>query len=528
MGRYRDAMIVEAPLERARRGRGVEELLRQQWPCLVRGGGLSLEPFQLDLVRSAFDPAISEVVCKGGASVGKGTAVALAVNLHFLAWPEAKVVVTSSSHEHVVKVLFAEVKKWRRLMAGAQPGELLEQSVEDKGSAGQRYVKVANPKADESFRGHHSAAPQVMFVFDEASAVPEDRYKLAKTQAHKILAVSNPSAPSGWFRAAFPAHDPDRCQTVGRRRCLTASARDCRNVREGREAVPGQVTRAQLAEIEAAGPWYRSVMAEGRFPPEDLEARVILPSWLPRHVEAWRAFHRQAPEKTTLPALDLRVAAFGLDVAASGSGDESALAAGSSQGVRALHRWRHSDTMSTVGRVLALAEARYGIDLKAGEAPVAVDMDGIGKGVGDRLAEQGVNVVEHRGNAPAENPTLYANARAESYGELGRRLDPAGPWSDQAWALPDDPRLLEELAAPEKVHGSDGLRFRLTPKDHRPGSRFPGRTVREKLGRSPDSADAVAYLYAAVRRSAERPLAPLPDASWVPDLGWADRMLEGM
>ena len=128
-------------------------------------------------------------------------------------------------------------------------------------------------------------------------------------------------------------------------------------------------------------------------------------------------------------------------------------------------------------------------------------MDGLGKGVGDRLQEQGVWILEFRGNAtsPMDSRT-YANLRAEAYGELGRRLDPAGPWGDEPWAIPPDQQLREELVASEKTYSSsDGLCFRLTPKRRYAGMSFRGETLQEKLGRSPDTADAVVYLHHAVR-----------------------------
>jgi hypothetical protein len=157
--------------------------------------------------------------------------------------------------------------------------------------------------------------------------------------------------------------------------------------------------------------------------------------------------------------------------------------------------------MVTIGWVLALARERYGIELTQGEHRIAVDMDGLGKGVGDRLREQGCRVVEMRGNmTAAEEPNKYGNRRAEAYGQLAARLDPAE--SSDPFPLPDDRELLDELVAPERLYvGSDGFKFRLTPKDKRPGQTFRGFTIREKLGRSPDKADAVVYCYQAVREA---------------------------
>ena len=121
--------------------------------------------------------------------------------------------------------------------------------------------------------------------------------------------------------------------------------------------------------------------------------------------------------------------------------------------------------MAIVGWVLDVAISIHGIDLKRRQVPITVNMDGLGKGVGDRLNELGVKVRPFHGAATAQRSHQYRNRRAEVYGELAQRLDPKGRWPDTPWRLPDDPLLLDELVAPEKVYGSDGLKFGITPKN---------------------------------------------------------------
>ncbi len=60
--------------------------------------------------------------------------------------------------------------------------------------------------------------------------------------------------------------------------------------------------------------------------------------------------------------------------------------------------------------------------------------------------------------------------------------------------------MAAELCAPERIYLSDGVRFRITPKT-RAGSHFEGETIKEKLGRSPDRADAVVYLHHATLKA---------------------------
>lgn len=483
-------------------------LIEAQWP------GLLLDDFQHDLLAAIFSPEIREVFVKGNTSCGKGGAVGIAVCLYYSLFEDAKVVITSASYHHAQSVLFAEVRKWFDRMAYPPAGTALRTGISH---TAQHYVDVVNPDSDEAFSGRHGR--NTLFVFDEATAIADERYKLANTQATTFVAVANPRTLGGAFREAFPLAAPDETATIdgpfGKRRCITVGGGDCMNVRERRlerplgplggievrgqhfghgepipeelhaevaPLIPGQVCYdTWKALVSDPDPFIVEVFGHGRFPTEDPENQLILPSWLPENTAAWHT--------------DLPVSGFGLDVAASRSGDESVLAAGGQEGVRALHVWHYLDTMATVGKVQQIARERYGIDLQQGEVPVAVDMDGLGKGVGDRLAELGVKVVEIRGNAPAsEDPHRYGNLRAQAYGMLADRLRPDGKF-DQPFGLPDDPKLREELVAPERVFvGSDGLKFRITPKERRPGKVLKGQTLREKLGRSPDRADAVAYM----------------------------------
>jgi hypothetical protein len=206
------------------------------------------------------------------------------------------------------------------------------------------------------------------------------------------------------------------------------------------------------------------------------------------------------------------ITAFGLDVAASQYGDTTVLAPGNAKGVRCLHQRQRTDqgdnpadTMQTVAWVILTARQQHGIELTQGYIPICVDTDGVGKGVADRLLELGCNVIYFRGNDRPDDPKRYFNRRAEAYGELARRLDPQGPFMGMPFALPPDEFLREELCAPEKIYSSDAFKFRITPKRLQPGMSEDTLTVTAKLdGRSPDRADAVVYLYEALRRAVRR------------------------
>lgn len=509
----------EANIQRCREGiiRGNEAALWKyvglQWPDII------LDEFQRDIIQSGMLGGIKEIAIKGCTSPGKGFAVAVLANSWFDVHPKCKVIVTSSNIEHAARVMFGEITSVRLQMKHPRPAKLMAKEFWDEKDPN-RYLICANPKTGEGFSGAHG--PATLFVFDEASAVVDALYDNSRQQSRLIVALSNPRVLAGWFREMFrPAEDPDLTQTIitpaGPRRLITVGGSDCRNVKEKRlkepfaplggidirgqhfdqgqripeelflevkTVIPNQMDYAKYLETMALPDEFRRrVFGEGKFPQEDAEAQLFLQSWFQRSFAAWSP--------------DLPVDAFGLDLAASEMGDRTVLAAGGSLGVRKLHIRQKADTMQTVGWVIETAKNEYGIELMHGSVPVGVDMNGIGKAVYDRLCELGVACIPIWNNgAPQVNRDRYANRRAEVYGELSSRMSP-DETPDVPFALPEDFELQEELCAHCKIPTSRG--FNVTPKDRYRGMLFVGHTIKETLGRSPDKADAVGYLYVAVR-----------------------------
>ena len=142
------------------------------------------------------------------------------------------------------------------------------------------------------------------------------------------------------------------------------------------------------------------------------------------------------------------------------------------QGLLALPplEFRGVDNMELAARVaVQIAEHR----------PQAVFVDaGRGEGVIDRLRQLGHSVVEINFGGQAARPERYANKRTEMWAELAAWLKAGG-------TIPNCLELKADLSTPTYAFDAAG-RMVLESKDK----------MRERLGRSPDLADALALTFA--------------------------------
>lgn len=490
-------------------------------PCL------RLDWWQMVILAGFFDVTVGEIFVKGCTGAGKGASTGIAFCLWYDVYEESRITLSSRDYNHALTNIFGEVKQWFLRMKHPAPANVLGESIREHE---RHYVRILNPDptsptAGEAFSGAHGK--NTIYGFDEATSAPTTFFENAEKNAKKIVALANPRTMSGHFREAFKPLGKDIddiaiCYgNLGNRLCVTVSGADCMNVRhrrlKGRTApaggieidgqrfeagqeipetlhkkiaplIPSQIDLLQFTTIcNKADPRLVGVFAYGRFPTEDPEKQIILRSWLDVSVAAY---------KQAVPAVE----AFAIDVARSRDGDRSCLAAGGQNGVAALHYYQYDKIDVLCQQVLTVAREQYGIDLRACRNPIVVDCDGLGAGAADLLRAMGVWVIEFRGNATSKvDPRTYANLRAEAYGTLSRRLNPDDRWRETPFALPPDESLFEELTAPEKIYSAgDAMRFKITPKVA-PAGQENVVSVKDKIGRSPDGADAVAYLFHAVR-----------------------------
>lgn len=521
------------------------DMVRLQWPELVIRDPVHLQYFarycdrtdnldlrlddrQVDLIQHVFDDSVQQIGIKGSTSPGKGFATAIAINLYYTAFQDARVVLLGPSVAHSKNVMFAEVAAWRNKMTNPGPGTILSMGIQDVSNK-QHVLYIANPETGEGLSGAHGA--HVMYVFDESSSIDEDLFVNSQKQAAVIICISNPRVLSGWFYDLFPKDSPNDNQTVTdngvRRRLITFGGKDCINVKGRRlhvpiapeggieiedlaggkyfatefdriptewlphveSLIPGQMDYRKYTQIMSKpNPIERAWSGEGHFPPEDADLQVILPSWLKRPCEEWRTRKDE-----------ISITAFGLDLAASEDKDWTVLAAGGPMGIKELYRCRKSSAMQILSWLKGIF-LKIGLDPFQDYYPIAIDWQGAGGHViADLLEENGASIVRIIPQGSAENRHLYVNKRAEIYGNLGDRLNPESDHPD-VFLIPDDAELREELVAHEKVYAADMIRYRLTPKQKiKSGADSKLQSLREILGRSPDSADAVAMCHEAIQ-----------------------------
>lgn len=300
---------------------------------------------------------------------------------------------------------------------------------------------VNNPEAFAGLHGQH-----VLVIFDESSAVDDiiwETMEGAMTTAGFTpiwVVQGNPTRSSGGFYRCF--HDPKSPWKT-----FQVDSRTAR-----------MTNKAQLQEwIErwGADSNFARVRIYGEFPTVgDLQ---FIPS-----PDVDRAMANKA-----VP-LDSDYLVLGVDIARKGL-DTSVIIPRSSNRVLKPRVFRITDTMMLAATIAEVIDELH-------PDTTFVDGNGVGAGVVDRLRQLGYDVIDVLGQSKPLDERYY-NKRAECYGGVKN-------WLRGDVQLPKDEELREELVGLEYDLRKD--RILLEDKDD----------IRERIGRSPDKADALALTFA--------------------------------
>lgn len=496
------ALSVEAEA-RARSARLVDVHLGQQWPSprwqadpvgfATTVLGVELWSFQVRFLEAIRDHR--HVACAGGRKIGKDFVVAVASLWWYASWPRAKVFLLAPTAKQLDGIVYLEI---RQLMSqtgrclrcrtaypdGPRPcphsavlsgdvGMLARTGVR---GGGFRHIVGQTAISGGGLRGFSGS--KVLAIEDEASDIKDDIDtalvgNLAAADCHRV-AISNPTKVYGFFYRAF--HEERHTFFP-----IQQSSEEAPNVVEGREVFPGLATREWLEERERA--WGRGTAlwaanVDGKFP---VAAQGQL---FPLEVVRAAVSAKKRASANREGRLQI-----GIDVAGAGQdGDETAFAPRRGDYAEEILRRRGLTPDQILDLALELL-AKYRQDYDWGDSAkpvIVVDRDGsVGAKVYDVFKayrsrnaqnEAEFKLVGFQGGAPP------IGRMKDSY-RMNRDLLFASlvEWVKDGGTFPDDLKLEGELVALRWLSVEMG-KSQLEPKSN----------MRDRLGRSPDSADALA------------------------------------
>lgn len=317
--------------------------------------------------------------------------------------------------------------------------------------------------SEGSFQGIH--ARYVLVILDEAQGVPDVLWQatesIASNSKARILAIGNPDVTSGPYVDA----------------CKSSLWNEVHIGFDSTPAATGEEVPEEVADGLISAEWANDRRIAWGEDSALYQSKVL--GEIPRgDIDPWRIISEEDAAKCRYideayedDPESVRIG--GIDVG--GGGDRTVLVERVGSAVKRIESFSDRDPMATVGKLVHLIE-EWNLE------KVRVDVIGVGWGVSGRLREvlkergskckvQGVNFASR-----STQPKRFANIRAEAYWN-GRELS-----RNKAWSLASlDNDAIAELTVPRyKIADSSG-KILIEAKDD----------IRERLGRSPDIADAL-------------------------------------
>ena len=419
---------------------------------------VSPDDWQCDVLSAL--PHQNRLALKASKGVGKTTLLAWACWNFLLTRPHPKIAATSITSDNLSDGLWPEMAKWQH------KSELLKsqftwtktrifanEAPETWWMSARTWPKGADSSQQaDTLAGLH--ADYLLFVLDEVGGIPDAvmaaaEAGLATGIETKILMAGNPTHLEGplyracssernlWFVKEITS-DPDDPKRATR--------------------VSIQWAKEQIEKYGKDSPWVL-VNVFGKFPPSSINS-LLGPD------EVTAAMNRHLTEDKYSWAQKR----LGVDVARFGD-DRTVIFP--RQGLAAFKpaEMRGATTNEIAARVAA-AKAKWN-----SEVELIDSTGGYGAGVADFLRMQGHSPIEVQFAGKAID-SRYHNKRCEMWFTMAE-------WVKRGGALPNMPDLVKELTAPTYTFTASG-KFLVEPKD----------AIKDRLGFSPDIADALACTFA--------------------------------
>lgn len=352
---------------------------------------------------------------RSGHGTGKTTVIAILALWFVTTHYDSKCVVTAASQDQLRDGAWSEIRKWMSALPEALRSQLEagEERVTIRAAPEMAFVvrRTASKANPQALAGIH--AKHVLYLIDEASGIEDVIFETAagSLSTHGAMAAifSNPTKANGFF---FDTHNKMR----SRWHTWVVSSEDVPRARGHIEDI--------IAAYGRNSNKYR-VRVLGEFPTADDD--TVIPLEL---IEAARG--RDVTRLNFVPVWGVDVGRFGDDTSALAKRQGNAL-------LEPVKEWHGKDSVQLAAIVLNEYRATHE-DHRPRE--ILVDEIGIGAGVVDQMRVLGLPV---RGVNVAEAPSAddrYMRLRDELWFK-GREW-----FEDRACTIPDDAKLIAELAGP--------------------------------------------------------------------------------
>jgi len=448
----------------------LERWMRDPVAMVVEELGVEPDLFQVDLLRSYARPDINRIALKSCKGPGKTAGLAWCA-LNFLVtrgllFPDknTKIGATSITGDNIDANLWPEMDKW------IQRSEFLKGTLRWTASkvflktrptqvfAERRtWAKRANAEEQaDALAGLH--ADFVMFLLDESGGIAQAVMVTAEAvlategQQAKIIQAGNPTHVTGPLHRAC-TQDRDLWHVI----TITG---DPDNPRRSKR-ISLQWARDQIRQYGRDNPWVL-VNVFGEFPPASIDALLGV-----EEVEAAMARHL-TPDRYNWAQKRL-----GIDVARFGD-DLTVIFPRQGRAAfrpRAMRHARNSAASVDIATAIIRAKTSWLSEVEFIDAT-----GGWAAGARDVMLDGGYPVHEVQFAAPALDQR-YKNRRAEMWLGMAK-------WVQNGGALPNMPELVPELTVPTYTFRNG--QFVLEEKEQ----------IKERLGRSPNYADALATTFA--------------------------------
>ena len=471
------------------------------------------------VMRSVLDNPVT--IAKSATDVGKSHGAARVALWFYMTYKDSKVFLAAAPPiDNLRRVLFGEILA----ITEKRPELFVGHRIKSMGiyRGADSFIQcVAIPQTgavEAKFSGKH--APHLLFIVDEGDAVPEEVYRgiegcMSGGEIARLLVMFNPRTPQGIL------YDMEKER---RANVVEVSALTHPNIVAGRNIIRGAVTRETVVrrinewtkplreeevvedafevpeflvgtvsigldgrpflpltagrrKVEDASFWY---MVLGKYPPQG-EHQLISMDWIDaarKRWDEWHAQHGDRPPDGVRPIMGLDVAELG--------GDWNIACMRYGGYVGKFLAWQGLDAAQTADKSLQLY-TQYHVDI------AMIDGMGIGSSIAPTMARRGREQdVRAVGVKVSERPLNFIKAEQGEFRMIRDQLWWAvREWlrTDETAMLPPDRMLIEELLVPS--YRVPGGKIKVTDKE----------SMRDKLRRSPDRADALCLTFYPVRRA---------------------------